>query len=108
MFRRRTNDTADRRCAERLVTVSRLHGERVWRRIGERDGWAIWASECVVCGGPVEITTLLGVRAIGSSRAFSTTTCVAHHLTKSKSGKLRQPATRREVFEAIRKAKLAQ
>ena len=72
---------------ERLVTFSRLHGERVWRRIGERDGWAIWASECVVCGGPVQITTLLGLRAIGSSRAFWTVTCPAHRLTKTESGK---------------------
>ena len=93
---------------ERLVTFSRLHGERVWRRIGERDGWAIWASECVVCGGPVQITTLLGLRAIGSSRAFWTVTCPKHRLTKTESGKLRQPATRREVFEAIKGAKLAQ
>ena len=81
---------------ERLVTVSCLHGERVWRRVGERDGWAIWVSECVVCGGPVEITTLLGVRAIGSGHAFSTVTCTVHRLTKSKSGRLRH--RRREVF----------
>lgn len=33
--------------------------------------------------------------------------CPEHRLSKSKSGKLRQPATRREVFEAIKRAKLA-
>lgn len=114
MFRRRTNDAAERRRADRLTTFSLLHGRRVWIRVGEREHvdkrggkitWAVWETTCVVCGNEFQFTTLPRVASVENSRALSTVTCPAHRLTKSESGRLRH--RRREVFEAIKRAKLA-
>jgi hypothetical protein len=101
-----------------LTISSALHGERIWRRVGERpyttrDGrpilLAVWETLCTVCGAPFEITTTTRVRSAEQTKRFQATTCPAHRMTHSEIMKLmsRRPAIRRNAFETIKAAKLA-
>jgi hypothetical protein len=101
-----------------LVKPSRLHGDRIWRHVGERDHvtrdgrqivWAVWRSQCVVCGSPFDVSAPKRADALEKCKSFETVTCTAHRMTASEAGKIRfaTPATRRAVFETIKAAKLA-
>ena len=101
----------------REVTVTSYLGDRVWRRVGERDYTtragkptvlAVWETPCAVCGAPFQImtpTTATGEK----TKSFTSSTCPVHRMTPSESMKLRYAKTekRRDVFEAIKRMKLA-
>jgi hypothetical protein len=70
---------------DELTIRSRLHGRRVWRRVGERDHLtrddrrvtlAIWETPCVVCGEAFQVAVTS--RCGRTTHAFMTTTCPAH------------------------------
>jgi hypothetical protein len=93
---------------EVVIIESPIHGERVWRRVGERRGarpsgrLTIWQGECVICGRAFEIATF-------GRDEFSTLTCPAHRLTAAERRRLFRgdDECRRRVFEEIRREKLA-
>lgn len=94
---------------------SRVHGERVWRRIRERDHTlqdgrnirlADWESTCVICGERFQVATLASVDAIEKSSRFLMVTCPRHRLTPSEVSRLRRARGRRRVFESIKRQKL--
>jgi hypothetical protein len=92
-------------------------GGRRWRRVGERehmtrDGGrvvAVWESPCLICGEPFTITTSPGITSVEQSNSFSVMTCREHRLWPMESQKiwLAKPEDRREVFEEIKRKKLA-
>jgi hypothetical protein len=103
--------------SDTVVIKLRLHGERVWRRIGERqavraDGkatkLAIWASTCLVCGRPFEVTVPATSGRAASDAQFTLISCEQHRLTRADRGRLFQgPDERRRLaFEKIKAEKL--
>ena len=114
-----TDAAATEAQAELVLTVSSfLHGERLWRHVGKREhstrdgrtvSIAVWRSACVICGGPFEVATPIGVKAVGQSRSFETTTCSEHRLSPSEAARLRfaKREKRRALFEAMRRQKLS-
>jgi hypothetical protein len=70
-------------------TITARHGQRLFRRIGERDHInrygrqavvAIWQSNCVVCGQPFEVVA--SHDATEKAHALQTKTCLAHRIRK--------------------------
>ena len=62
-----------------LTIQSALHGERIWRRVGERDHTtrdgrptvlALWELACVICGQGFEVTTAANVAAVEQSKSL--------------------------------------
>ena len=73
-----------------ITIKSRKHGERIFRRIGQRpyrrkDGadttLAVWEGRCVVCGEPFELVTPL--RASKNSGSFGRVSCLAHRRARA-------------------------
>lgn len=101
-----------------LTIPSKLHGDRIWRRVGERpyttrDGrpilLAVWETPCVICGEPFQIALTPNIASVEKSRSFEVTTCPAHRMTPDERWRLKKrckPSARRKKFEAIKKAKL--
>jgi hypothetical protein len=97
---------------------SPLHGDRIWRCIGERghvtcDGremvLAVWQTPCVICGEPFEILSTRVTRA-DQGHFKKLVTCPRHRMTLSESTALRfarGDKSRRLVFEMIRRDKLS-
>jgi hypothetical protein len=111
--RRETTDHLSRR---EVTVASSYLGARLWRRVGERGhttrsgaqiSLAVWEAPCAVCGAPFQIATPTGVA--GSAKTLGAITCRAHRMTPSEVAKLRfaKAEKRRDVFEAIKRKKLA-
>jgi hypothetical protein len=90
-----------------------LHGERTWRRCGERshmtrDGRHIvlveWQTDCVICGAPIVITATPHARTIAKCNSFRRTSCERHRLTNEQRLTLRDatPERRRVLFEQLK------
>jgi hypothetical protein len=86
---------------DELTIRSAVHGDRVWRRIGERDYTcrdgreivlAVWETRCVVCNAPFQIKLSIGTK---RSHAFETTTCPAHRMSAPICSACTFPAARR-------------
>jgi hypothetical protein len=105
--------------AELTITIpSILQGERIWRRVGERDHvtrdgramvLAVWETPCAVCREPFQIATPPHYISAEHSKVFEAATCPRHRMTPTEMNKLRRVTgeDRRSLFEEIRKAKLA-
>lgn len=103
--------------ATTLSMQSKLHGERIWRRVGERPyttraGRQIvlvaWETPCLICGEPFQVSARKGIPA-NKNTDFVTVTCPAHRMTRSEVMRLRYaaPDRRPAVFQEIKAAKLA-
>jgi hypothetical protein len=101
-----------------LTVQSAIHGERIWRRVGDRDHetrdgramvLAVWETPCVVCGGVFQIATLPHYVSAEHSKILGSTTCPDHRMTQSEISRLRyaKATARHSIFDEIRKAKLA-
>jgi len=98
--------------AATLTIASTLHGERLWRRVGERDHvtrdgrnivLAVWQSTCVVCGEAFEVATPASIKTVEQGRrSFETTTCPAHRLTPSEVAKLRFASEAEDALAELR------
>jgi hypothetical protein len=91
---------------------SSLHGERVWRRVGERPHrtrdnrevlLVVWETPCLICGEPFEI---LSTMKVDQSHFRKIVTCPAHRMTRRESLAMRGATNRRATFEMIRRDKL--
>ncbi len=100
--------------ADTLTISSTIHGDRVWRRVGERphvtrDGrhivLATWETPCVICGKPFQISLPTGVRSIRQSKGFEAVTCPDHRMTTSEAARLRHRG--KAALTAIKRRKLA-
>ena len=96
---------------------STIHGERIWRRVGERDhvtrdgraiALAVWETPCVICGEPFQITIPMKCTTSEQSKSFEKTTCPEHLMTPYESGRLgaAKADKRRALFEVIKRDKL--
>jgi len=93
---------------------SALHGERLWRRVADRDYvtrdgrqtvLAVWETGCMICGTSFRVAT----PKIGRSKSLEVVTRERHRMTPAETGKLRfaKAGARRGIFEAIKREKLA-
>jgi hypothetical protein len=101
-----------------VVTVSSaLHGDRLWRRVGDAGrpagprSWQLveWSTACVVCGQPFSIKAR-STATPTTSNSFTVTTCRTHRMSRQDIARLRRAGARKRaaVFSEIRARKLAE
>jgi hypothetical protein len=104
--------------ADAVTISSKLHGDRVWHRLGRRtyttkDGRRValvtWASTCTICGATFTVETRRRAES-GRDPAFAAVTCLRHRLNAAERGSLfaGDDNRRRRAFAAIKKEKLEQ